>query len=188
MAYVAPVWLMRLFPDRLRRLIQNPDRLLDGLVGEGMTVADVGCGLGFLTLPLARRVGPNGRVLAVDVQQAMLDVVRHRVDRAGLGQRVETALCRPDDLHLPAGGLDFIVTVCVVHEADDRPRMLRQIRAGLAPGGRYLLAEPMWHVPRAMYEQIRHEASQAGLVELDERPAGFCRAVLLQARDDREET
>jgi hypothetical protein len=66
--------------------------------------------------------------------------------------------------------------------------MLRQIRSALSPGGRYLLAEPMWHVPRAMYEQIRREASQAGLVELGERPAGFCRAVLMQPASCEKET
>jgi ubiquinone/menaquinone biosynthesis C-methylase UbiE len=126
--------------------------------------------------------------LAVDVQQEMLDVVRSRADKAGLGERVETRRCRADELSLPAGGVDFIATVCVVHEADDRPRMLRQIRSALSPGGRYLLAEPMWHVPRAMYEQIRREASQAGLVELGERPAGFCRAVLMQPASCEKET
>ena len=79
-----PWWLCFTFDNPLRRRLQNPDNILRGLVHEGETVIDIGCGMGYLSLPLARMVGVKGRVICVDLQKEMLETVRKRAERAGL--------------------------------------------------------------------------------------------------------
>ena len=78
----------------LRRLGQDPRRILHGLVTEGDTAVDLGCGPGFFTLPMASMVGHGGTVIAVDLQQEMLDRLRLRAERAGLAARIRLHRCR----------------------------------------------------------------------------------------------
>lgn len=81
---VYPWWLGYLLVSPLRRLSQNPGKVLAPYVREGMTVLEPGRGMGFFTLELARLVGPSGRVVAVDIQPRMLAGLRRRAARAGL--------------------------------------------------------------------------------------------------------
>ena len=84
---VCPVEEAGMLEHPLRRLYESPKRILRPFVGEGMDVLDYGCGPGFFTLEMARRVGPAGRVTAVDLQQGMLDKAREKLERAGLAER-----------------------------------------------------------------------------------------------------
>src|SRR5512140_3805504 len=98
MSHVCPWWLGYLLASPLRRLFQDPARVLAPHVREGMTVLEPGPGMGFFTLELARRVGPRGRVVAVDLQPEMLAGLRRRAARAGLEGRIELRRARPDAL------------------------------------------------------------------------------------------
>ena len=118
---VCPWWLGYLLASPLRRLIQDPAKVLGPYVREGMTVLEPGPGMGFFTLELARLVGPTGRVLAVDIQPRMLAWLRRRAARAGLADRVDIRLVPPDTLGLAdlAGSVDFTLAMAVVHELPD---------------------------------------------------------------------
>lgn len=95
---VCPWWLGYLLVNPLRRLVQNPVALLQPYVAEGMTVLEPGPGMGFFTLDLARLVGPAGRVIAIELQPRMLEALRRRAQRAGLGGRVEVRAAERDTL------------------------------------------------------------------------------------------
>jgi len=107
-------WLLRPW----RRLLQRPKRILGDLAREGATVADIGCGPGYFTLPLARMVGPTGQVVALDLQPEMLERVRQRAERAGLLDRIRFHQCRPDAIDCPAP-VDGILACYIVHEVPD---------------------------------------------------------------------
>jgi SAM-dependent methyltransferase len=76
-----PYWLAWALDNPLRRWLHNPQKILEGLVQPGQTVLDLGCGPGYFSLALARMVGANGRVVAVDLQPEMLEFVRRRAER-----------------------------------------------------------------------------------------------------------
>jgi ubiquinone/menaquinone biosynthesis C-methylase UbiE len=121
-------------PDRDRW--QRPDRIMDALgVADASRVADVGAGSGWFTIRLARRIGPQGIVYAVDVQQEMLNAISRRVRREGLSN-VRPVLGRPADPRLPEGGLDVVLIVDAYHEIDDRVAMLANVARALKPQGR----------------------------------------------------
>ncbi len=164
-ARVCPWWLGWFLTSPIRRLRHDPARILAPHLREGMTVLEPGPGMGFFTLDLARRVGPTGRVIAVDLQPRMLAGLRRRLERAGLGGRVEARLAAKGSLGVGdlAGKVDFVLAFAVVHELPDAGRFFAEIRAALAPGGKILVAEPTGHVKPKDFEATLAAAAGAGL-------------------------
>ena len=133
----------RLFPpERLGELEgpdrdawQRPDQIMDALlIGEGSVVADLGAGGGWFTVRLARRVGPNGRVYAEDVQKEMIGAIDRRVQREGL-RNVVTTLGTQIDPRIPAATLDAVLIVDAYHEMEQPVTLLRNVAKTLKPGG-----------------------------------------------------
>jgi ubiquinone/menaquinone biosynthesis C-methylase UbiE len=165
----------------LRRLITDPSRLLDGLVRPGDVVADIGCGPGFFTLPLAEAVDDTGAVVAIDVQPEMLDKIRERATRRGLLDRISLHRCSAETLHLDGRGpLDFALAFWMVHEAPDRARLFREVHAALRPGGRFLVAEPKTRVDEVAWGETIEDAVAAGFAPQDGPRVAFSRAAVLR--------
>jgi ubiquinone/menaquinone biosynthesis C-methylase UbiE len=163
----------------VRKLGNNPTRILKGLVSEGDTAVDLGCGPGFFSLPLAEMVGETGRVIAVDVQEAMLAKLRLRAEEAGLASRIELHLSSPDAIGI-ADRADFALAFWMVHEVPDKDGFFREVFGVLREGGRLLLVEPVGHVSKAQFGRTVESAKQAGFVPVAEPRVGFSRAVLLR--------
>lgn len=163
---VCPWWLGYLLVNPLRRLVQNPVALLQPYVAEGMTVLEPGPGMGFFTLDLARLVGPAGRVVAIELQPRMLEALRRRAERAGLGDRIEARAAERDTLGVAdlAGRVDVVVAFAVAHELPSTARFFVEAAAALKPGGALLLGEPSGHVPEREFQRELAEAAEAGLV------------------------
>lgn len=137
MHYLGAPWLVRESRDRE----EEPAKLLASLgVEPGQTVCDLGCGNGFYALKLAKLVGPRGRVLAVDIQPEMLDLLRERA-RARSIPNVEPILGGVADPRLPGAEVDLILLVDVYHELSHPSEMLAAMRASLTPSGRVALVE-----------------------------------------------
>ena len=165
----------------VRRLITDPRRLLRGLAGPGDTVADLGCGPGFFTLPLAEAVGDSGSVLAVDLQAAMLERVRERAQKAGLLSRIRLHQCGPDSLGLEdAGPLDVALAFWMIHEVPSRAGLLAEVRDALRPGGRLLAVEPRGHVGPGDWAGTLDDAVAAGFAVVARPRVAFSRAALLE--------
>jgi ubiquinone/menaquinone biosynthesis C-methylase UbiE len=135
----------RFDPDRWQRLL-SPERyaLLDPVaflqrigVVRGSTVADLGAGPGFFTLPLAQAVGSSGRVYAVDVSPAMVERLRER----GLPEHVDVLLGGEHGLPLADRSIDLALLAFVLHEVEDSPNFLSEVRRTLRPGGRLVVLE-----------------------------------------------
>lgn len=115
---------------------QKPDRIMDALgIADGSVVADLGAGGGWLTIRLARRVGPNGVVYAEDIQKEMLEATGRRVGREGL-RNVRMHMGVADDPRLPAGRMDAVIILDVYHEMEDPVTLLRNVKRTLKPSGR----------------------------------------------------
>lgn len=118
-------------PDLAMRLIR---------VGRGSTVADIGAGSGYFTSRLARAVGAEGTVYAVDIQQGMLDLLKKTLARDRLAN-VIPVLGAVDDPRLPEASLDLVLMVDVYHEFSAPQTMLGHMKRALKPGGRLVLLE-----------------------------------------------
>ncbi len=130
-------WLER----QSREREEHPDAALDAIgIPSGATVADVGAGVGYMTLRMAKRVGPAGKVYANDVQAEMLERLRDSAASQRL-TNVITVLGTDIDPKLPPGQLDLVLMVDVYHELSQPQRMLQKIRESLKPDGRLVLLE-----------------------------------------------
>ena len=137
MHYLGAPWLMR----ESRQREEDCELLLKALdVKPGQTVCDMGCGNGFYSLQLARLVGEQGKVLAVDIQPEMLHMLNERAKEAQI-TNIECIQGTAIDPKLPTGSVDLILLVDVYHEFSHPEAMLKAMRQALKPDGRIALAE-----------------------------------------------
>jgi SAM-dependent methyltransferase len=130
-------WLTR--PTREQE--EDPLKMLNSLgIQLGQTVCDFGCGNGYHTLQLAKRVGPTGIVYAIDIQPEMLEMLRERAGSRGL-ENVKPILPTEEDNGLPAATFDFVLMVDVYHELSEPDKALAGVRNSLKPSGRLVLVE-----------------------------------------------
>jgi SAM-dependent methyltransferase len=167
MHFTGAPWLVR----ESRQREEDCRLLVEALaIQPGQTVCDMGCGNGFYTLELARRVGPRGRVYAVDVQPEMLRMLLGRLAEQGI-HNVKPVLGTAIDPRLPKGEVDLILCIDVYHEFSHPEAMLERIRESLAPGGRLVLAEFRGEDP-AVPIKPEHKMTKAQ-VRAELEPAGF---------------
>ncbi|PYR44555.1 MAG: SAM-dependent methyltransferase [Acidobacteria bacterium] len=137
MGYQGAEWLERIERDEE----EAPDVALSVLkIPKGASVADIGAGSGYMTVKLAARVGPAGRVFANDVQPQMLDMLARRLARQRIAN-VTMVQGTVDDPKLPPSSVDLELMVDVYHELSQPQAMLRHLREALKPGGRLVLLE-----------------------------------------------
>ena len=139
----------------LRKLFENPDKMLGPFIRKGMIVLEPGCGMGYFTLPLARMVGPKGRVVAVEIQPKMLSALGRRARKAGLLDRIELRPIGPEGLGIEelSGVVDVAVALHMVHEVPDQTAFFTDVWKALKPGGKLLVIEPKGHVSQDQLKQ-----------------------------------
>jgi len=171
--HICPWWLGYFLASPLRRLVENPDKLLSGLITPGMTVLDVGCAMGFFTLPAARMVGSSGRVIAVDIQPRMINALKRRAKRRGLLDRIETRTCSDKGLGIDdlAGKVDLVLAIHMVHEVPGRDHLMSELSRAVKNTGKMLIVEPKGHVKAAAFAETVAAAERAGLRAVEGRVA-----------------
>jgi len=161
---ICPVEKADSLDTKLRRLVQNPRRLLKPYLKDGMAVLDFGCGPGFFTIDMAKMVGASGQVIAADLQEGMLHIVRDKVKGTELENRVTLHQCQPDKIGVTDNNVDFALLFYVVHEIPDKDNFFKEIAALLKPKGQALIVEPPFHVDKKAFQATLDKAQAAGLV------------------------
>jgi ubiquinone/menaquinone biosynthesis C-methylase UbiE len=137
MTYEAADWLFR----NTREAEEQPEQMLDALkIKPGQTVADIGAGAGYTSLRLSKRVGPDGKVLATDVQPQMLTMLVENAKAAGV-KNIQPIRSTQTETRLPDGAVDLALMVDVYHEASDPEALLQGLKKALKPGGRLVFVE-----------------------------------------------
>lgn len=139
---------------------RRPDKLVEALaIKPGSRVADVGAGSGLITIHLARAVAPSGKVVATDVDGAVLDLLTQRLKAAKLAGVVEPRVVAADTPGLEPGAYDAILLAEVDHYFSDPAAWLREAATALKPGGRIVISNRIYHRAQSMAS-----AKKAGLV------------------------
>ncbi len=145
---VCPWWLGYFLAHPWRKHFQDPAEILEPHIKPGMTVADIGCGMGFFSLDMARMAGDEGRVICVDLQPRMIKSLVKRARKAGVAGRIEERLCSDTTLGLDdlKESVDFVLAFAVVHEVPNQKKLFSELCSIIKPGGILLLAEPTGHI------------------------------------------
>ncbi len=173
MGHLGAGWLER--PTRERE--ERTDLLLANLpIAAGDTVADIGAGTGYFSLPMAEAVGPDGTVYAVDIQPEMLAIIEMRAAEAGI-TNIERVLAGDDDPRLPANSIDMVLFVDAYHEFEWPREVMTAVYESLAPGGKVVLIEyreedprvPILPLHKMSEAQARRELEAVGFVFVENR-------------------
>lgn len=143
---------------------RKPEKVVEALgIHPGSRVADIGAGSGLMTVHLARAVRPNGRVVATDIDGAVLDLLQSRLTAAGLADVVERRVVSADQPGLEPGAYDAILLAEVDHYFTDEVAWLKAATRALKPGGRIVISNRIHHRPKSMAA-----AQRAGLKLISE--------------------
>lgn len=159
--HVCPWWMAYAFDNPLRRLFHKPEKIFAPYLKEGMTAIDLGCGMGYFSIPMARMVGESGKVRSVDLQQQMLDTLMQRARKAGVASRITPLLCDASTIG-NHDEVDFALAFWMAHETPDQFNFLTQVQAILKKSGKLLLAEPKLHVTGGEFQKTLRIAHEIG--------------------------
>ena len=163
----------------IRKWLQDPARVLNGRVREGMVVLELGCGSGYFTTEIARRVGKTGKVIAADLQQGMLDIVKDKIRGTELEGRIELHKCDVDKIGV-VEKVDLVLAFFMVHEVPDKKNMLQELKLMLKPGGSLYINEFRMHPPKKAFEDMVQVARNVGFVETERSRSALSRGVILK--------
>jgi ubiquinone/menaquinone biosynthesis C-methylase UbiE len=192
MSFAGADWLVR----ETREQEEQPETMLDTLkIAKGATVADVGAGVGYTSLRLARRVGPSGTVYATDLQPEMLRMLRANAREAGV-TNIKPLLATVKETKLPDAAIDLIIMVDVYHESSDPEATLKGLRKALKPGGRLVLVEyraedpdvPIKPEHKMTLAQARREVEPQGFTFVDSYEPLPWQHIIVFQKPAREET
>ncbi len=165
---VCPVERAGTLDSRLRKWLQNPQKILGRYIEEGMAVLDLGCGPGFFSIDMAHMVGKSGHVFACDLQEGMLQKLKLKVQGTTLNERITLHKCDESKIGL-LENVDFILAFYMIHEITNQEDLFNEIASILKPNGQILIVEPPFHVSKSAFEYTISLAQNAGL-KLIQRP------------------
>lgn len=169
--HVCPAERAGALDNGFRALFQNPVKIMEPYIKEGMTVADIGCGPGFFTLSMAQLVGGGGKVYGYDLQKKMLEMIALKIKDTNLVDRIELLESASDSLGF-VSKVDFILAFYMVHETPDPRILFEQIKDNLVSGGRALVVEPKFHVTKKKFKELYDKAFETGL-KVEQGPTIF---------------
>ncbi len=176
---VCPVWMAYLFDNPLRGLFHQPEKLYGKYLKPGMKALDLGCGMGFMSIGMAKMVGYEGQVFSIDMQQGMLDRMLKRARRKGLDSRITPVQCSPFNIG-DVENADFALAFWMLHETPDYKRTLAMLHQALKPGGHLFLAEPRQHIDKQEFTRTLDEAKRIGFKIVDHPDVKLSFSIVLQ--------
>jgi ubiquinone/menaquinone biosynthesis C-methylase UbiE len=177
---VCPVEIAGSLDTKFRRWLQNPYKLLKHYINEGMTVLDVGCGPGFFSIAMAEMVGLSGKVVAADLQEGMLDIIRNKIMDTDLEKIIQFHKCEKNEVGYK-DKVDFILAFYMIHELPDHKNFFNEIYKILKPQGQLLIVEPkLFHVSYEEFKLTIGFAGDAGFQLIDTPKILFSRSAILK--------
>jgi ubiquinone/menaquinone biosynthesis C-methylase UbiE len=144
-----------------RSLIHNPSKILGSHLAQGYVTADIGCGPGYFIPAISHFVGAKGKVYAIDLQQAMLDKAKKRIDKNSHLKNIIYLKAEKDTLGIPEK-IDFALAFWMVHEVPDKDRFFKELSDVIKPGGKIVFVEPKIHVSKKEFMESCESACKSG--------------------------
>ena len=175
---ICPVEIAGGLDNSVRRLLQNPQRILKPYISKGMTVLDLGCGPGFFSIEIAQILIDSGKVIAADLQEGMLEKVRQKIKGTELEQRIELHKCQDDNIGVTEN-VDFVLAFYMIHEVPDQDKLFEELKSILKPNGKIFIVEPKFHVSKKSFENMIDRVKSIGLEIIDGPKLFLSRTVVL---------
>jgi ubiquinone/menaquinone biosynthesis C-methylase UbiE len=158
---ICPVKYAGSLDNKLRKIFQNPQKILGEYINEGMSVLDMGCGPGFFSIEIAKMVGSTGKVIAADLQKGMLDIVAKKIAGTELVNRIQLHQCSENEIGI-TDKVDFALAIYMVHEVKNIPELFFEFSNIIKEGGKLFILEPKFHVSKKALKLYSNELQKCG--------------------------
>jgi len=175
---VCPVEQAGILDNTFRKWVHNPKKILKDYIKEGMVVLDIGCGSGFFSREIAKKVGESGKVIAVDLQEGMLQKLKEKIKGSNIEKRIKLHKCEKDKIGV-LEKVDFVLVFYMLHEVPNKVNFFKEIKSILKPKGKIFIIEPKFHVSNKSFEDSINIAKKQGLKLLKQDKVFFSKAVIL---------
>jgi len=176
---VCPVESAGALDSSVRRFLQNPKKIIEPYIKKGMTVLDMGCGSGFFSIEIANLLNGNGKVIAADLQEGMLEKLNKKIKGTILEQRIELHKCQEATIGV-VEKVDFVLAFYMIHEMPDQNKLFEELKSILKPNGKIYIVEPKFHVPKKTFNKMIKTLNNNGFKIIDRPKVFFSRAVLIK--------
>ena len=176
MPFVCPWWFASFLDNRVRKFLHDPEKVLGMYIEKGQTVLDIGCGPGMFSIAMAKLVGENGKVIAVDIQDKMLARLKQKIAKEG-ARNIQIHKSEPDRIGITEQ-VDFALAFFMVHEVPDKSKFFSEVVSLLKPEGTFLVVEPKLHVSASAFKTTITIARSCGLRPVAEPKIRLSRAVV----------
>ena len=173
-----PVELAGGLDNYVRRLLQNPHKILKPYISKGMTVLDLGCGPGFFSVEIAKMLMDSGKVIAADLQEGMLEKLSKKIIGTQLEPRIEIHKCEATKIGVTEF-VDFVLVFYMIHEVQDQEKLVEELKSILKPNGKIYIIEPKFHVSKKSFDAMIDKVKNMGFEITDSPKVFFSRTVLL---------
>jgi len=181
--YICPAERAGMLDGSLRKMLFNPQKILNPFIKAGMTVLDVGCGPGYFSVEIAKMLNGSGKVIAADVQEGMLNIIRKKISGTSLEQRIELHKSEFESIGV-VEKVDFVLAFWMVHEVRNQEKFFEELASILKPNGLILIVEPKIHVSKRKFDTMVEDLTSSGFSVVDCRDAAcrvfFSRTVVLK--------
>ncbi len=164
--------------NSVRRLFQNPKKILNNFIREDMYILDLGCGPGYFTVEIAKMLKGHGKVIAADLQEGMLAIIKNKTEGTELEERIILHQCEDNKIGVK-DKFDFILAFYMVHEVPDQKKLFTELKSLLKPNGYVYIVEPKFHVTKKMFNDMTDKLKESGFRIIDRPKVFISRAVLL---------
>lgn len=175
---VCPHQFAFMLDNWFRKLLHRPEKIVGDYIKAGDTVIDLGCGPGFFSIDMAKMVGKEGRVIAVDLQKQMIEKVKKKAKKHSVIDRMDFHQCEQNKIGLTQTA-DFALAYYMVHEVPDSKSLLKEIKGMLKTEGKLLIVEPKMHVSDELFKTMLKDAEDVGFKVVDFPKGKGGRSILL---------
>ena len=174
---ICPVEQAGALDFNLRKLVQNPKKILKPYINDGMTVLDLGCGPGFFTIEIAKLVGNSGKVIAADLQEGMLEKLKQKIQNTKFKDVIKLHKCQSDKI-ASSEKVDLVLVFYMLHEVPNQINFLQDIKTLLKPNGKVFIVEPKFHVSNDDFQKLINILIQTGFYIVEKPKIFFSRALI----------
>lgn len=176
---ICPVEYAGILDNFVRKWIQNPRGIMRPYIQDNMTVLDFGCGPGFFSIEIAKMLSRSGTVIAADVQEGMLDIIRKKIEGTDYEKTIVMHKCEEQKIGLTKK-VDLVLAFYSIHEMPYREILLKELITTIKSGGQLFIVEPKFHVSEKSFLAIIESLNKLGFEVTKKPQVFFSRAVIMQ--------